>query len=64
MAEILDGAENPKGEEDFEQETIRIPYAIDSYEEIGDIQPGPEEHTDVIKRILPRVGWFITLNQD
>ena len=56
MAEILDGAENPKGEEDFEQETIRIPYAIDNYEEIGDIQPGPEEHTDAIKRILPRVG--------
>lgn len=56
MAEILDTAENPEVEEDFEQEAIRIPYTIDYYEEKGDIQPGPEEHTDVIKRILPRVG--------
>ena len=46
VADILDWVENPKGEEDFQLETNKIPDEIDSDERIEDIQPEPEEDTE------------------
>ena len=46
VADILDWVENPKGEEDFQLETNKIPDEIDSNERKEDIQPEPEEDTE------------------
>ena len=46
MADILDWVGNREGEEDFELETNRIPYEIDSDEEIENIQLETEEDTE------------------
>ena len=46
VTDILDWVENPKGEEDFQLETNKIPDEIDSAERIEDTQPEPEEDTE------------------